>query len=307
MSAILITGRDAGALRDRVDALAGERLPWILDPADPGAREAEVWFCAGQPPTEPLSLPRLRWIQSGWAGIETWMGRPEWTAGVTLTRTVGDFPERIAEYVFGYLLAQTLEIPRALHLMERRGWERWTPGTLAGRTLLVVGHGAIGTAIGDRGRSFRMRVIGIRRRSAGKRSDDVRGLSDLDAALAEADVVVSVLPLTRDTQSFWNAERFARMRAGATFLNVSRGATVDDDALIEAIRAGTPARAILDVFRTEPLPPEHPFRGEPGIWITPHVAGIGTIEPLAEEFVNNWKRYRAGEPLKHVVDRERGY
>lgn len=308
MNAILITGRDALALRERVDALAGSGLRWILDPADHAARDTTIWFCAGQPPADPLSLPKLEWIHSGWAGIETWMNRPEWISDVILSRTVGDFPERIAEYVFGYLLAQTLELPRTLRLMEQRGWERWTPGTLRDRSLLVVGYGAIGAAIGALGRSFGMRVTGIRRTPANRdQAEDVRGLSDLPAALAQADVVVNVLPLTRATESFWNAERFGRMREGSIFVNVSRGATVDERALIEGIRQGRPAHAILDVFREEPLPPGHPFRTEPKIWITPHVAGIGTLEPLALAFAENLKRFEAGRPLANVVDRERGY
>src|SRR5262249_50231306 len=101
--------------------------------------------------------------------------------------------------------------------------------------------------------------------------------------------------------------RFARMREGSTFINVSRGATVDDRALIEGVRHGKPARAILDVFHEEPLPPDHPFRDTPNIWITPHIAGIGTLEPLAQTFAENLKRFGAGKPLANVVDRARGY
>jgi len=304
MSSILITGRDAAALRDRVDAIAGRALQWILDPGDPAARDATIWFCAGQPPAEPLSLPKLQWIQRGCAGVETSMRRPEWASHVTLTRTVGDFPERITEYVFGYLLAQTLEIPRAFRLMEERGWERWTPGTLRDRSLLVVGFGAIGARLSFIGHLFNMRVTGIRRDPS---KGYARDLSDLPNALEEADIVVNVLPLTRETESFWNAERFARMRDGSIFVNVSRGGTVDDRALIEGVRQGKPARAILDVFREEPLPSDNPFRDEPNIWITPHIAGIGTIDPLAWDFVRNWNRYQARESLMNVVDRERGY
>jgi len=307
MNSILITGRDASALRERVDAVMGNGLRWISDSADRAAGDVAIWFCASQPPAEPLALPSLRWIHSSWAGIETWMDRPEWSRDVILTRTVGDFPERIAEYVFGYLLAQTLEIPRTLALMERRGWERWASGTLHGRALLVVGFGAIGTRIGAVGLSFGMRVTGIRRHPAERGAEDVRGLSDLPKALAEADVIVNVLPHTRDTESFWNADRFGHMREGSTFINVSRGATVDERALIECVRRGRPGHAILDVFREEPLPPGHPFRDEPRIWITPHVAGIGTLEPLANAFAENLKRFQAGQPLQNVVNRERGY
>jgi glyoxylate/hydroxypyruvate reductase A len=97
------------------------------------------------------------------------------------------------------------------------------------------------------------------------------------------------------------------MRAGATFVNVSRGATVDEEALLEGVTMGRPARALLDVFREEPLPASHPLRSAKGVWITPHVAGIGTLRPLAETFAANWSLYQGRLPLQNVVDRARGY
>jgi glyoxylate/hydroxypyruvate reductase A len=97
------------------------------------------------------------------------------------------------------------------------------------------------------------------------------------------------------------------VREGATFVNASRGATVDEAALLEGIAKGRPARALLDVFREDPLPATHPLRTAKGIWITPHVAGIGTLRPLAEDFAENWRRYRRGVALRNVVDRARGY
>jgi glyoxylate/hydroxypyruvate reductase A len=125
--------------------------------------------------------------------------------------------------------------------------------------------------------------------------------------LAAADFVVNLLPLTAETESFWNAERFAAMKQGSTFLNASRGGPVDEKALLRGLGKRRPGFAILDVFREEPLPPEHPLRGRDDVWITPHVAGISTIEPLARDFAENLRRFRAGETLQNRVDRERGY
>jgi glyoxylate/hydroxypyruvate reductase A len=133
------------------------------------------------------------------------------------------------------------------------------------------------------------------------------GGRELPELLAWADVVVNLLPLTPETESFWNAERFGRMKPGSTFVNVSRGGTVDETALLRALGRGRPGFAILDVFREEPLPAEHPLRGRDDVWITPHLAGVSTIEPLAVEFAENWRRFRAGEPLQNLVDRARGY
>src|SRR6185312_3934273 len=128
-----------------------------------------------------------------WAGIEASSRRPEWREGVTLTRTVGDFPERIAEYVFGYLLAWELGVPGALRQMEAREWKRWTPGTLAGRSLLVVGYGAIGAEVGSVGRALGMRVEGIRRGPVPpeEAARGVYGPDDLPDRLPRAEFIVN--------------------------------------------------------------------------------------------------------------------
>jgi glyoxylate/hydroxypyruvate reductase A len=132
-------------------------------------------------------------------------------------------------------------------------------------------------------------------------------LPRLPEFLGEADIIVNVLPHTRATESFWNRARFESMAEGSVFVSISRGATVDEGALLEAIRKGRPGRAILDVFREEPLPPDHPLRGFDEIWITPHVAGTGTVVELARDFAANWSKYQTRSSLLHVVDRERGY
>lgn len=304
---VLITHPDPGGMAREVIALAGEEIPWCrLD--DPRSDSATVWFSAGTIPEGELKVPELRWIHTGWAGVETWFGRGEWGEGVTLTRTVGDYPRRLAQYVFGYLLARELDVPEALRQMEGKSWRRFTPGTLAGKRLLVVGMGATGSEVAAVGRALGMEVEGIRRRaSLRRRGVPVRSLAELPDRLSRADVVVSLLPLTPETESFWNEARLRALSEGSVFLNVGRGASVDEAALLRGVRRGRPAFAILDVFREEPLPPEHPLRREPRIWITPHIAGLGTTGMMAEAFVRNWRRYRAGQPLLHRVDRRRGY
>ena len=305
---VLLTAADSRGVAEAVDAVIGRPLPWVL-PGDPDAADATVWFCAGRPPAEPSTLPRLRWIQSGWAGIEDWFGRPQWRDGVRLTRTVGDFPQRIAEYVACYLLADALGARESWRLMEAREWRRWTPGTLFGRSLLVVGYGSIGRRVAEVARALGMATRGVRRGPLTP-EDHAMGVEEpsaLDALLPGADAVVNLLPRTPETESYWSAERFARFRDGATFVNVSRGATVDEGALLTALRTGRPARAILDVFREEPLPAEHALRSAPGVWITPHVAGIGTVEALAADFAENWRRWIAGKSLLRQVERSRGY
>lgn len=308
MSRVLLTDVRPEALQRAVEEAVGRELPWV-DPESSHLDDVDVWFCAGPPPGRVLTLPSLEWIHSGWAGVEGWFRRPECRPGVRLTRTVADFPERMAEYVFAYLLAQELGVARAIRQMQNRGWRRWVPGSIHGRAMLVVGYGAIGSAIAARGRSFGLRVQGVRRGpvTSSQESQGVHEISRLPELLGEVDIVVNVLPHTRVTESFWNAERFELMREGAVFVSISRGATVDEGSLLDAIRAGRPGRAILDVFREEPLPPDHPLRGFDEIWITPHVAGTGTAIELARDFAANWSRYQTRRSLLHVVNRERGY
>lgn len=305
---VLVTYSDPEALARAVSEELGESLPWCrLD--GPRSDEAAVWFCAGAPPEAPLRMQGLRWIQSGWAGVEIWFTRPEWSGNVALTRTVGDFPERITQHVFGHILAGTLNVREALRQMEERAWRRWTPASIAGQNLLVVGMGAIGREVAALGRAFRMQVKGVHKDGGDPAGspDATHRAEEIDDLLPWADIVVNLLPLTAETRSYWSAARFDRMRRGATFVNVSRGGTVDEEALLRSLASGRIGRAILDVFREEPLPEAHPLRGKNSVWITPHVAGVSTIPAMAKDFAENWKRYRAGAPLRNLVDRARGY
>jgi len=305
---ILITSSDPEGMARAAESLIQGPLSWFRLDA-PGFEQATIWFCAGAPPESPLTLPKLRWIQSGWAGVDNWFSRTEWGEAVELTRTVGDFPQRIAQYVLGYLLARSLRVDTALREMAERGWKRWAPDSIAGKNLLVVGMGAIGAEVAAVASAFGLHVDGVARSTAAPRAGapGVAGIRDLPGLLSGAHFVVNLLPLTAETESFWNAERFAAMKQGATFLNASRGGTVDEKALLRGLGRRRPGFAILDVFREEPLPPEHPLRGRDDVWVTPHVAGVSAIEPLARDFAANLARFRSGEPLRNRVDRARGY
>lgn len=305
---VLVTGREPAALVRAAERACGETIPWV-GPDDEQAAFATVWFASSAPPRTPLVLPSLRWIHSAWAGVDRWIARPEWRDDVLLTRTVADFPQRIAEYVLGSLLAASLDVPRARRQQTAGEWARWLPGTLQGKTMLIVGYGAIGTTVAAVARSLEMEVLGVRRGPVSE-EERARGIENPEALprlLPRADVVVNLLPDTPATDSFWSVDRFGLLPEGAIFLNASRGRCVDDAALLAALERGRPARAILDVFRQEPLPPEHPFWKHPAIWITPHVAGRGTEESEGKAFGENWRRWVEGKPLLHPVERLRGY
>jgi glyoxylate/hydroxypyruvate reductase A len=305
---ILITGDDPPSLARAVAASLGEPIPWV-GAGDERASAATVWFASSLPPASTLPLPSLRWIHCAWAGVDRWIGRPEWREGVTLTRTIADLPRRMADYVIGYLLAMELDVARSRRQQEARRWERWTAGTFGGKTMLIGGYGEIGRVLGAGARAMGIRVLGLRRGpvTAAERAEGVIGSDALPRSLAEADYVVNLLPATPETEAFWNAARFAAMKQEAIFVNVSRGRSVDDEALLAGLDRGRPGHAILDVFRKEPLPPESPYWGHPRVWVTAHVAGLGTDETEGAAFADNWRRWRANEPLAHVVDRARGY
>jgi len=305
---ILITGRDPVALARAAEKVNGGPIPWVAL-EDENALRASVWFASGALPEKPLDLPSLRWIQSAWAGVDRWLTRPEWRDGVVLTRTVADFPERIAEYVFGQLLAATLDVPRARRQQAEESWSRWIPGSLHGKGMLIAGYGAIGSRVAGVARSMGMMVSGIRRGpvTPEERTQGIESAEALPRLLPHADVVVNLLPATPETESFWSAERFALLPEGGIFVNASRGPCVDDAALLAALERRRPALAILDVFREEPLPSGHPYWKNPSVWITPHVAGLGDSETEGSAFGENWKRQREGKPLLHVVGRDRGY
>ncbi len=305
---ILLTGRDPAALAHAAEQACGETIPWVA-PGDARAASATVWFASSAPPATPLDLPSLRWIHSAWAGVDRWIARPEWREGVILTRTVADFPERMAEYVLGYLLAAVLDVPRARRQQAEGTWARWVPGTLQGKTMLIVGYGAIGAQVAAVARSLRLAVLGVRRGPVSEK-ESAAGIESVEALprlLPRADVVVNLLPLTPETESFWTADRFALLPPGAIFVNASRGRCVDDATLLAALDQGRPASAILDVFSREPLPPDHPFWKHPNVMMTPHVAGLGTEESEGRAFGENWRRWREGKPLRYVVERVRGY
>ena len=305
---VLVTGRDPAALARSAETALGAPLPWVGE-ADARAASATVWLASGLLPVTPRALPSLRWIHSAWAGIDRWLDRPEWSGSVVLTRTVADFPERITEHVLGHLLAGEIDVVRAERQQAAKLWQRWTPGTLGGKTMLIAGHGEIGRRLAATARAFDMSTLGLRRGpvTAEERAAGIHTEEALPALLSRADVVVSLLPATPATESFWNAGRFERFKEGSVFVNVSRGRVVDDQALLASLERGRPARAILDVFREEPLPAGSPYWSHPGVRITPHVAGLGSADSEGKAFAENWKRWRAGEPLRHVVDRARGY
>jgi len=254
--------------------------------------------------------PRLRWIQSISAGVED-LAFPELRAhGVVLTNAAGVYDPGLAESVLGFLLAFSARILEDARLSAGH-WPSERIALLRGTTALIVGAGSIGTETGRLLRSVGPRVRAVARTA--RPPDDVfesiAGPDALQAELAIADHVVNVLPITPATRRMFGEPEFAAMKPTAVFVNIGRGATVDEPALIQALRGGVIARAALDVFEEEPLTAENPLWRMPNVLVSPHRAGDheGWESDVVTLFVDNLRRFAAGEPLRNVVDVELGY
>jgi phosphoglycerate dehydrogenase-like enzyme len=280
-----------------------------LTPAEAvaAAPEAEILYCWRPPPALLPAAKRLRWIQCMGAGVEQLLV-PELGPRVAITRAAGIFGPWMAEYALGWCLWVTQRMDGFRASQRARRWAPVDPIPLRGQTLCVVGLGDIGRRIARTGRALGLRVIGVSRRGRGARDvGRVYPTRALATALAQADFVVLALPLSAATRGMIDAPALAAMKPSAWLINVARGPIVDEAALIAALRARRVGGAILDVFDTEPLPPEHPLWGLDNVVITPHISGPSTPREIAPIFADNLRRYLAGRPLRHAVDRRRGY
>jgi len=281
----------------------GEAIP------DELAARAEI--VAGWKPGDYLKrATRLRWIQAMTAGVEEWLESPDLRPDVTLSCARGShrlsMPENILGAVF-HLTKPYMQI--ALDQRESR-WTRRMAVPLAGKTLGILGLGAVGQELARKAAALEMRVIGTRRTPAAVANvEKVHPQEETDEVLAASDFVVLLLPATHDTVNFIDAKRLRAMKPTAWLLNFARGALIVDADLIAAVQSKTIAGAVLDVFREEPLPATHPFWKTEGILVLPHIGGghPGRSAAVAGIFTDNARRYLAGEPLNAVVDRTRGY
>jgi len=253
----------------------------------------------------------LKWIQSASAGIERLLFPALVESQVVLTNARGVFDEAMAEYVVALMLLFSKGLLGVLERQRRREWEHRDTETLRGKRALIVGVGSIGRAIGRRCGELGLVVKGVG--TTARPGDDVfrsiAGADELTDSVGWADFVIDVLPGTPTTTGVFDAGVFGAMTPTTRFINVGRGSTVDEGALVEAMREGRLAGAALDVFEDEPLPVEHALWDLPNVVVSPHMSGdfAGWRESVVELFVDNLRRYLTGEPLRNVVDKTRGY
>lgn len=295
--------------RDR-PALRVTAASTLTDALGTGA-EAEILLGWRFPAGLVGALPKLRWVHKISAGVEDLALGGTLPPGVRLTRTDGAaIAPRMVEYVLGAIYMKTQRFERAWRQQARRHWELFMVDLAAGRkTVGVAGLGDIGGTIARALSANGMRVVGWRRAAVAAEGVErvYAGIEELPDFVAECDFVVSVLPTTQETAGVFSQKIFAAMRPEAIFINIGRGASVDERALIAALRQGRIAGAVLDVFAEEPLPPESPLWGMEQVTITPHISGPLIPEDVLPLFLRNLRRYAAGEPLLREIDLERGY
>ncbi|KQW69018.1 glyoxylate/hydroxypyruvate reductase A [Methylibium sp. Root1272] len=286
-------------------ALPGEHLVETSDAAD----DIEVAIVANPRPGALAGLPRLRLIQSLWAGVDRLLADPTLPAGVPIVRMVDPAMNvAMAETALWAVLALHRGFFRYARLQREGRWAPHGQRRADEMVVAVLGLGQMGRCAALRLSAQGYRVLGW---SAGPTAvegiETHAGAAALDALLARADIVLDLLPLTPATRGLFDATRFARMKPGAGFVNLARGAHVVEADLLAALDAGPLRHAVLDVFQTEPLPAGHAFWSHPRVTVLPHAAAQTDPRSAAGVVAANLHAWRAGRPLAHVVDRARGY
>ena len=293
-------------------AAPGARFRFTLSPTEEKIGEAAV--IVGNPPPALLrKAASLRLLQLETAGANPYLGDvlpPE----VPLCNAAGAYGPAIAEHLLAMLLSLYKKLPAYGENRRAALWrDEGTVRTVEGSTTLGVGLGDIGGQFARLLHALGGRVLGIKR-TPGDCPEYLEGLyppEALDGLLPAADAVALCLPSTPKTRGLFSRERLERMKDGAVLLNVGRGDAVDTGALDACLRSGKLGGAGLDVTDPEPLPPEHPLWGAPGLLITPHVSGghhaAGTVDRIFQIAADNLRALWEGRPLTHRVDRREGY
>jgi phosphoglycerate dehydrogenase-like enzyme len=308
---LLILSKNAPDYRRLVEAA---RLPQLNISATTSADDVGAAnpfeIVLGEPSLVRVALPRLtkvRWVQSTWAGVEPLLD-PALRRDYALTNARGVFGALMSEYVFGYMLAHERLMFEKLAAQREGRWDPKPPGTLRGKQVGLLGVGSIGAALAATAKHFDMRVKGYTRASEGCADvDEYFHGDDRIAFAADLDYLVGIMPNTAATRHLVDAALLAALPPRAVFINPGRGSVVDETALADALQSGQLAGAVLDVFQQEPLPPDHVFWRTPNLVITSHTAALSHPADIAPVFIENYRRWIAGEPLRYRVDFEIGY
>ncbi len=253
----------------------------------------------------------LKWIHWCGAGVDAVLFPALSESAVTLTNARGIFDRAMAEYVLATILSDAKHLRETYQLQAKSTWRHRMTHRIEGRRVVIIGVGSIGREIARLLNAAGMIVEGVGRtgRPGDADFDVIHAQTDVTTAVGPADWVVGILPSTAETDGIFSTEFFAAMKPTARFMNLGRGRSLDDDALSDALDRGAIAGAMLDVFTTEPLAENHRFWSTAGLVVSPHMSGdyVGFEEDVAQQFLDNLQRYRRGELLNNVVDKNLGF
>lgn len=312
------TGK-TGILLDRLEAeLSPETSRQVTEAhedIDTMLAQAEVIFGELLFPENLLSrAPRLKWIHIESTGIDRYLPTEIFDGNVTITNSRGAVSIPVAEHVLGFILMLSKNAPRLLGNKQSRRWDRFTHLELRNQTVGIIGLGATGMEVARLAKGIGMRVIATKRSATKRQShipevDEIYARWDLHQMLSASDFVVIAVPLTLETRRMIGGEELGVMKTTAYLINVARGQIVDQSALIKALREGWIAGAGLDVFETEPLPPDSELWELSNVILSCHIAGWTDkrSQRIIGLFCENLRRYLAGERLLNVVRRKKGY
>jgi phosphoglycerate dehydrogenase-like enzyme len=305
---LLILSRDENKYRALIEEARLVNLEVVTQPA------SDVDVVLGEPSlinAALATLPALSWAQSIWAGIEPLVG-PASRRDYILTNARGVFGGLMSEYVIGYLLAHERKIFQRFEAQKNKHWDISVTGTLRGKTIGLLGVGSIGAEVARTAKFFGMNVLGYTMGSEASSHVDryyhpVESSLKLQNFAHGLDYLLNILPNTLATRGVINADLLNALPPRTLFINVGRGQAVDETALIEALKQNKIAGAVLDVFEQEPLPKDHPFWTTPNLLLTFHTSAPSFAEEIVKIFIENYKLFVKGKPLKYQVDFEKGY
>lgn len=304
MPKLLILSQHADEYTRLIQSAALPELEMTTQPAE----DCEIVFGEPNLIRDALPrLPRLQWVQSMWAGVEPLLGAAA-RRDYVLTNARGVFGGLMSEFVFGYLLAHERKIFQRHEAQKNKIWDHSPTGTLQGKTIGLLGVGSIGAELALTAKFFGMNTHGYTKESETSNHVDIyyHG-ADVRAFASKLDYLVGVLPNTMDTRNFINRDLLGALPPHALLINVGRGQTLDEYALLEALNQNKIAGAVLDVFAQEPLPQDHPFWTTPNLRMTFHTSAPSFPKDITQIFIENYLLYIEGKPLKHQVDFKRGY
>ena len=313
------------ALAERLAAEYGERiraaargdvrlLPLRGEHGEAGLDEAEIAVYGGYEGALPFRdlidrMPRLAWIHSTGAGIDSFASPELARRGVIVTNSSGLYAPAMAEYAVAGMVAVARDLRRLIAQQEERRWnhEPVSGSELCGKRLGIVGYGSTGRYLATVCRALGMEVWATRRKAAltmGEPVDRLLPAESLHELLAASDYVVVTASLNSTTRHLFGEAEFRALRPGAAFVNVARGGLIDQEALLRALDDGRVRGAVLDVVTPEPLPPDHGLHHLPNVFLTPHLAGNegSDLARMGMFAAEELRRYAMGAPLRGRID-----